>query len=128
MSHKRLWLGLAAMIAVQMVVSNLFMTISPDQIRFIAPQSVLAAFLAALAGGAIARKGFVLPAMGVWLVVWAAITYVLYRIAEPMMQDLMASIIRNNWLAFVLSGVATGIGALLGQWLTAGRARRVAAT
>ena len=128
MSHKKLWLGLAAMIVVQIILSNLFIAVSADQLGFATLQQVLAALLAAFAGGTVARKGFVLPALGVWLIVWVAITYILYRIAEPTIQDTLASIFQHNWVAFLLSGVATGIGALLGQAFVAGRASHAAAT
>lgn len=127
MLNKKLWLGLATLVAVQIVMSNLADSIGADDLSYITLRSVLIAFIAAFAGGTVARRGFVLPALGVWLAIWAATTYVLYQIAEPFGQDPFASILQHNWVAFLLSGAATTVGAFLGQVLVVRLTRRSAA-
>jgi hypothetical protein len=128
MFRKKLWLGLATLILVQIVLSNIADAIGADELRYITVRAVSITFIAAVAGGVIAHKAFVLPALGVWLVMWVATTYILYQIAEPFGQDPFASIIQHNWVAFLLSGAASAIGAFLGQAIAVSRARRVAAT
>ncbi|MGY1424149.1 hypothetical protein [Lysobacter sp. A289] len=128
MFRRKLWLGLATLVAVQIVMSNLADAIGADDLSYITSRSVLIAFTAAFAGGIVARKGFVVPALGMWLIIWAAIAYVLYQIAEPFGQAPFASILQHNWVAFLLSGAATAVGAFLGQALAVRLYRRPAAT
>ncbi len=128
MSRKRLLFGLAVMLLVQLVVSNFSTSIFAAAIPDMAMQSALTFFLAAFAGGVVARCGFVLPALGVWLVLWVAIVFTLYQIAAPLVQAPWPSIFQHNWVAFVLSGVATGVAAYLGQRLSGTGKDRVAAT
>lgn len=128
MSYKRLWLGLAAMITVQISISGIFTAFSPDQFRPSILQSILPSLLGAFVGGTLARKAVLLPAIGFWLLAWTVLTYVLYLMVEPATQSPITSIIQYNWIAFFSSGVATAIGALLGQMFATARSRRATAT
>ena len=128
MSNKKLLLGLGTMFLVQILLGKFFGAVVENQLPFMTLQSGITALLAAFTGGTVARKGFLLPALGLWLVGWAVIAYTLYQIASPVTEDSMSSIIHYNWACFVVSGVATGIGALLGQSLATSRANRRVAT
>lgn len=85
-------------------------------------QSVLQLFLGALAGAWLARGRFVIPALIVWALLWASVTWVLHGIAAPVGQGAVAAILQYNWLAIVLSGAGAVAGALCGQVLAQTRA------
>ena len=128
MFNKKLLLGLGTMVFVHILLGKFFGAVVEDQLRFITLQSGITALLAAFAGGTVARRGFLLPALGLWLLSLAVITYTLYRISSPATANAMSSIIHYNWASFLLSGIATGIGVLLGQSLATNRANRRVAT
>src|SRR5690606_7343732 len=118
----------ATVFATQIVLNNIAISILTVSIDQIALRSVLIALLAAFAGGLVARNGIVLPAIAIWLLLWGVTIYFLYMIAAPVDPAPLPSIAQHNWIAFLGSGVATIIGAMLGQKLATQRARRVAAT
>ena len=128
MTHKRIWLGLAIMVFVQIGAGALLSAIGVELPGQGTGNSVLVAFAGAFAGGVFARRQFLLPALAVWLVIWAAITYILYSIAAPTGQGSVLSILQYNLVAIALSAVATAIGAILGQMLAASRSQHAAAT
>jgi len=128
MSTKRLWLGVATLIATQILLNNLASALLPESIEQIAIRSVVVALLAAFAGGFVARKGIIFPAIAVWLALWAVTVYFLYAIAAPVDPNPFPMIARHNWVAFLGSGVTTVVGAMLGQALATQRATRVTAT
>lgn len=117
MNTKRVFLGLAAAAAFGLVAAELISLASLS----IGPvlQSVVLSLFGTAVGGFIARKGFVLPALGLWFVEWLAVFYVLYRVAAGTGQASVMTIAQLNLLNVVLSAVAVALGALLGQALAA---------
>ena len=128
MSHKRLWLGFASLIVTHIALSNIATAIGAQSITAITIQSIVVFFFAAIAGGFVARQRFVLVALAAWLVLWAAIGYMLYLIAAPTGHASISSIVQHNWVAVLLSGVATILGVHLGQAWANSRVRQAAAT
>lgn len=126
MSRRKTALGILAMFIVQVVAALL-----PDlgaSVAWGVAQSALVFFVAAVVGAWVAGHRFLLPAMAVWLLICIAIVYLLYRIAAPAGPVSIVDMLQYNWVALLLSGAATAIGALLGQAIAVSRARRVAAT
>ena len=123
MDTKRILLGLAAAAAFGLVAGELIslanFTFNPLL------QSVVLGFLATTIGAFMARRGFVLPALGLWFVCWLLVVYLLYFIAAPTDQASFLAIAQTNLLSIVLSALAVAIGALVGQAL-AKRMRRSA--
>ena len=115
MDTKRILLGLAAAAAFGLVAGELIslanFTFNPLL------QSVVLGFLATTIGAFIARRGFVLPALGLWFVCWLLVVYLLYFIAAPTGQASFLAIVQINLLGIVLSALAVAIGALVGQAL-----------
>ena len=128
MSSKRLWLGVAALVATQILLSSLASSFLAESVEQIALRSVVIAALAAFVGGIIARKGIIFPAIIVWLILWAVTIYFLYAIAAPVDPNPLPMIAQHNWLAMLSSGVATIVGAMLGQTLATQRAHQATAT
>ena len=127
MSKRKTALGVLAMFMVQVVAGALLPDLGTS-VAWLVAQSALVFFVAALVGGWVAGHRFLLPAMVVWLLIWIAIVYLLYRIAAPAGPVSIVGMLQYNWVAFLLSGATTAIGALLGQVIAVSRARRVAAT
>lgn len=123
MNTKRILLGLAASAVFGLVVGELIslanFTVHPVL------QSVVPGFLATAIGAFVARRGFVLPALGLWFVEWLLVVYLVYFISAPTGQASLLAIAQTNLLSIVLSALAVAIGALLGQSL-ARRAQRSA--
>jgi putative Mn2+ efflux pump MntP len=115
MNTKRILLGLAAAAVFGLVAGELIslanVTVNPVL------QSIVLGFLATAIGAFIARRGFVLPALGLWLVEWLLVVYLLYFIAAPTGQASFLAIAQINLLSIVLSALAVAIGALVGQAL-----------
>ena len=115
MDTKRILLGLAAAAAFGLVAGELIslanFTFNPLL------QSVVLGLLATTIGAFIARRGFVLPALGLWFVCWLLVVYLLYFIAAPTGQASFLAIAQINLLSIVLSALAVAIGALVGQAL-----------
>ena len=124
MDTKRILSGLAAAAVFGLVAGELIslanFTFNPLL------QSIVLGFLATAIGAFIARRGFVLPALGLWFVEWLLVVYLVYLIAAPTGQASFLAIAQRNLLGIVLSALAVAIGALLGQAL-ARRAQRSAA-
>ena len=91
-------------------------------------QSAALGFLGVALGALVARRGFVLPAIGLWLLGWSANIYFLYRIAEPVGQASVLGILQYNPFAISLSLLAVVAGALFGQALAQRLQRVVSAT
>lgn len=108
--------GVVTMVAVMLAADLLFPDLG-DSSAWSLAQSVLVPFLAALAGAFIARGRFVLPALVVWVLVWAAVTWVMHRIAPAGAGPTIVAILQYNWLEIVLSLAATVFGAWSGQLL-----------
>ena len=128
MTNQRILLGLAVMIVIQISAEKLMGVLGTTQSLYGTVPSVLAALVAAFAGGWIAQRRFLIPALLVWAVLWGVVVYLLYRIAVPVDPAAPASILQHNIMAIASSGAATAIGALLGQMLGGRRAPLVAAT
>lgn len=83
-------------------------------------EAVLVFFLASAGGAWLARDRFIAPALFVWAVFWVAIAALLHLIAAPADPSSIAAILQYNWLAIVLSGAATAVGAPCGRVLAGG--------
>lgn len=139
MTIKRLLLGLVVMVLIQSGVDYLLSSVNllslmtgspgePGAVQLtVALQAAISAFIGAFAGGWVARRGFVLPAVLLWLAFWSVGVYLLYRIAAPAGQSSVLGIIQFNLVAMILSGAATALGAVLGQSTSGRRAMRPAA-
>ena len=125
--NKKLWLGILVMIVAHVVLGQLFSITNDNWFYHANAQSVLLSFIAALAGGRIAQRQFVLPALITLAILWVAIAFLLYKIAEPAGQANLLSIMEHNWVAILLTGAATAFGAFLGERLAV-RIGPVAAT
>lgn len=125
MDTKKILLGLAAAVAFGVVAGALISMakLSVDPVV----QSVFLSFLGTAIGAYIARRRFVLPALGLWFVEWLIIVYVLYFIAAPTGRASFFAITQVNLLSIVLSALAVTIGALLGQTLAKRTQRNVPA-
>ena len=128
MSSTRLWLGIVILIATAFLFYNVANAFLADSVEQIGLRSVVIALLSAFAGGIVARNGFVLPAIALWLALWTVTVYFLYAIAAPVDPNPLPGIARHNWAAFLGSGVAAIVGAQLGQALVKKRASHPAAT
>ena len=128
MSSKRLWLGIAAVLTTQIILNSIASSLFTESLNQIALRSVLIALLSAFAGGFVARKGIVLPAIVIWLLLWTVTVYFLYMIAAPVDPAPFPSIFQHNWIAFLGSGVATIVGAKFGQALATQKTHHAAAT
>ena len=115
-THTRRWAGAGAMVAV-VLAADLLLPDLGDSAAWSLAQSVLVPFLSALAGAWVARGRFVVPALVVWALVWAVVTWVLHGIAPERTGPSVAAILQYNWLEIVLSLAATVFGAWSGQLL-----------
>ena len=127
MTKTKILLGLGVMAIIQIGANELMSALAASQVLHATAQSIVIAFTGALAGGWVARRGFLLPALMLLVVIWAAMTYILYSIAAPTGQASVLSILQYNWVAIVVSGVATGLGAVVGQKLAGIPSRKNAA-
>ena len=126
MSRNRLVVPVLAMTAIALVSGVLL----PDLGRSAAwsvGQSVLVFFLAAAAGAWLAGLRFVVPALVVWAIFWTVVAWLLHAVASPAGGPSIAAIVQHNWLAILLSGVATVAGALSGRVLAGRTATPLAA-
>ncbi len=125
MNSKRIWLGLGIAAAFGLVGGELIaladLAVGP------VTQSVALGFPGAVLGAFVARRGFVLPAIGLWLLSWSADIYFLYRVAEPVGQASILGILQYNLLTIILSLLAVVAGAWFGQALAQRSQRAVSA-
>lgn len=117
MDTKRILLGLAAAAVFGLIAGELIslanFNLSPVM------RSVVLSFLAATIGAFIARRGFVLPALGLWFVGWLLVVCLVYFIAAPTGQASLLAIVQINLLSMVFSALAATVGALAGQAIAA---------
>lgn len=121
MKHARTILGMAVMIALPLAGTLLLPDLG-NSTAWAGVQSFLELFLGALAGAWLARAPFVVPALVVWALLWAVVTWVLHAIGAPAGPGSVVAILQYNWLAIVLSGAGAVAGALCGQVLLRNRA------
>ena len=107
-THTRRLAGAGAMLAV-VLAADLLLPDLGDSAAWSVAQSVLVLFLAAAAGAWVARGRFVVPALVVWAVAWAAVSWLLYRIGDG--SQSMGAILAYNAWAVALSGAAAAFGA-----------------
>ena len=126
MTPKKIWLGLAISVAFGLVAGEILslgnVSLSP------VIQSVALGFVATALGAFVARRGFLLPALGLWLLGWLGSIYMLYLIAAPTGQASVPAILQYNLLSILFSAVAVSAGALFGQFLARRAEHAVAAT
>ena len=115
MNTKRGFLGLAAAALFGLVAGELISLVNLPARPVL--QSVAVNFFGAAIGALIARRGFMFPALGLWLVEWLAGFYVVYRIAEHTRQASIMAITQLNLVSILLSALAVVLGVLVGQAL-----------
>lgn len=125
MSKKRIAAAIVAMLLVQWSTGTLLALTTDTSGSII--QTVVASFAGAFAGGFIANRGFLIPAVILWAVIWGALIYVLYGIASAAGAASVPEILKNNAAALLLSGIAVPAGVMIGQKIS-GRPRAEAAT
>jgi hypothetical protein len=107
--------GLLIMIAIQAIGDKLLATTNVQPGMYASLPSLVVALIAAFAGGFIARRGMLIPALSLWLILWVYVIYGLYTIAAPTGTADILSIVRFNLVAIVSSFFALGLGTLAGQ-------------
>jgi len=112
---KRIVLGLLTMIAASWAISEAWPPSGLPSSGMELARSAANAFFSAFLGALVARRGFVIPALALMLIVYGIIFTSLYDIAYP--QATYASILQQNAVTFAVSLLATAFGAWLGQWL-----------
>jgi|SRR6185312_2968087 len=126
MNSKRTWIGLGITATFWLVAGELIalanLAVGP------VTQSAALGFLGVALGAFVARRGFVLPVIGLCLLGWSANIYFLYRIAEPVGQASILGILQYNVFAISLSLLAVVAGALFGRALAQRSQRVVSAT
>ena len=127
MSKMKIALGMLVMFTVQLVAEALLPG-SGHAAAWSLAQSALVFFIAALVGGWLAGRRFLLPAVATWLLIWVAIVYLLYRIAAPAGPVSIVGMLQYNWVDLILSGCSTVAGALCGQMLRQHSSSAAAAT
>lgn len=113
MNTQRILLGLAAAVVSELVAGQLLSLTNLSAGPVV--QTVALTFLGAAVGAFVARRGFVLPALGLWLVEWLVVVYLLYRVAQPSGQASIRAIVQLNLLSIVLCALAVVGGVWLGQ-------------
>lgn len=114
MKHSRTLLGMGVMIVLPLAATVLFPDFGASK-AWGAVHSLLEMFLGAVAGAWLARRPFVVPALFVWALLWAVVTWLLHSVASPAGDSSVVAILEYNGLAIVLSGVGAVAGALAGQ-------------
>jgi hypothetical protein len=115
MTSKRIWLGLFVTVVFTMLVGESVSLI--DLAIHPLVQAVVLGFIGTALGAYVARRRFILPALGLWFVTSIAALYNTYRIAEPVGQASISGILQFNAPNIVLSIVAVAAGAVSGQYL-----------
>lgn len=117
MSLKRKALGTVAMIGILWATGYMMELLKIDNYMGTTAANALFFGASALLGGYIARTGFVPFALGIWLLIWAAIVYILYRVIEPMGEASVVEIMSHLYGGVLVSLVAACGGTLIGQYL-----------
>lgn len=98
---KKLFLGIAAMIAVQAAGTLIFDVSGISESGSPTVGAWLLNFLAAVVGAYVARRPFYVAATAYWVVVWALIFWTLYSVAAPVAPVSWTSMLHTNrWLLF----------------------------
>ncbi|MGD9584452.1 MAG: hypothetical protein AB7V26_12400 [Lysobacterales bacterium] len=117
----RLLLAIAAMLAVQLLLSQLWTAwaagpepfVDPDRFRVnLALRSGLFSLLAVAVGAYIGGRRFLLPALAIWAMLWLASGVVLWRIADG--RGSLLELLHSNWMGLLATLLATVIGGLIG--------------
>ncbi len=116
---KRILLGLATVVAIG-VVSELLAPAGGGPSSFIA-SSGLGLFLACIAGGYVARSGFLVPALLLSLAGWSIAVFAAWQIAEAAQGIRFLDVVSNNLGGLLRYSVAAMAGAAAGMWLYAFR-------
>jgi hypothetical protein len=118
-SNKRIAAAVVAMLIVQWGTGTLLALTASTNGSII--QTVVASFAGAFAGGFIARRRFLIPAIISWTAIWGVLIYVLYSIASAAGTASLIEILKNNAVSLLLPGIAVLVGAKLGQRLSGGQ-------
>lgn len=120
----RVALGLLIFVVILGIGDKLLSIAGTDAGLFGSTPSLLIATGAALVGGIIAQRGMLLPILGLWLIFWVYVIYVLHAIAVPTGAADLSATIGANLIAIVSSAAALGIGTVAGQALARKRSNK----
>ena len=128
--HQRIVTGLAVSTFTQVLLGAIAMTAFPGLAGGLHPwpaalQAGLIAWLASLAGAFAARRPFMRAALLLWAVGWASSTVIALWLAGGRFDS--NALATANVRVVMVSGMATVLGVLAGQWLTGLMRRRMAA-
>lgn len=112
---KRIILGLAAVVAVA-VVGKLLAAAGGEPSGFFT-SSGLGTFLAFVAGGYVARSGFLVPALLVNSAMWSITVVAAGRLAAAAEGTRFMAVVADNLGGLTLYTIAAAAGAALGMWL-----------
>ena len=119
MNIKRIFAGIVVMVAAAWALSFASELLNLDRLLADPISGGLTLLISALLGGFVARSGFLVPALLVWLVSWASTIYFLYRIGEPTnAAPSVIDLLSLNSVALATSLIGASAGALLGQHLS----------
>lgn len=116
---KRISLGLATVIAIT-VVSELLGPAGQGPSSLLA-KSGLGRFVVYVAGGYVARSGFLVPALLLNTATWSIDVFAAWRIAAAVEDASLMNAVSNNLGDLVLCTIAAAAGAAVGMWLYAFR-------
>lgn len=126
MSKLRIAAAVVAMLLVQWSTGTLLALTT--QANGSITQTVISGFTGAFAGGFVAKRNFIIPAVTVWAAVWCALTYVLHGIDAETGSASIVDILNRNAVPLLLSGLGILSGALIGQAISGRRPRPAVAT
>lgn len=116
---KRIILGLATVITI-VIVSELLAPAGGGPPSFLA-SSGLGNFLVFVAGGYVARSGFLVPALLLNTATWSLTVFAAWRLAAAVQALSFMEVVSNNMGGLMLYTIAAAAGAAVGMWLYAFR-------
>lgn len=112
-------LGLATVIAIY-IVGELLAPAGGGPSSFLAT-SGLGNFLVFVAGGYVARSGFLVPALALNTATWLVVIFAAWRLAAAVQGLSFIEVALNNLGGLVVYTIAASAGAAVGMWLYAFR-------
>ncbi|MGY0635264.1 hypothetical protein [Luteimonas sp. A478] len=119
MNSRRIFAGIVVMLAAAWALSFARELLNLEHLLADPVSGGLTLFISALLGGFVARSGFWVPALLLWLVIWASTIYFLHRIGAPTSAaPSVTDILSFNAVALATSLIGVSAGTLLGQHLS----------
>lgn len=121
-AYGRTILALVVVIAVSALLGFEAPSLKPDLSNYekhafwLQVESAIAFFIAVAAGAIVARRRFLLPALGLAVLGWLAVVYILYDISSVGGSADIGQIALDNLEGLILYCIAAVLGATLGRW------------